>query len=122
MQSTEAPESPTPRRGWLGNLAMVVFQPRRTIRRLLDQRSHRILPLVLLAIGSSMLKDPDVAGLPKALQAQTSLTLPLIITCIVVAVILGMLLLFYVLSWIAFVFGRLFEGRGEVVEVRTALA
>jgi len=123
MQSAEAAGNPIPQSGWLGNLAMVVIQPRRTMRELLDQRSHRmVVPLVLLAIISSLLKDLDLPGLQKALQGHTTVAFPLMIACILVAVTLVTLLLFYVLSWIALGVGRLLEGRGEVGEVRSALA
>ena len=105
------------------NLASVMIRPRPTVRRILDAGSHRaVIALVLLAIFSAFISDLEVRGAQEAVRQLEGYMVALIVAGVLVGVTVAALALFYVLSWMTFLVGRVLEGKGEPVEIRTALA
>ena len=100
----------------------VLIHPGATMRRILDQRRYRWIPLVLLAVAASALRDRDHSDLRKALPFEEWWIVAGIIALALAAGLAICLLLFYGFSWIPYLVGRAFEGTGDVREVRTALA
>lgn len=99
--------------------AMLV-QPRATMRRILAAPPDRaVIPLVLLAAFSSVLRDSSFAKLPDALQtpgvAATVITVFLLNLLVIVGV-------FYLFAWLTYFAGRFVEGTGTARDVRSALA
>ena len=104
-------------------LFTILFRPRDTMKRVLSSDERRyVIPIVVLAIASTMLnemqKRQDLRSIPAVPMAQ----LGLIVICIVIATVLSMLLVFYGLSWVAVGAGRLLDGTGEPRDVRAAMA
>lgn len=100
----------------------VLIHPRATMRRILDQRRYRWIPLVVLAGVSSSIHDVKPGGF---LHAFPSEQLWMIVGVIAAAIVAGLaicLLGFYALAWIGFFVGRSFDGTGDVREVRAAAA
>ena len=107
---------------WLRDLASVVIRPRRTMRRILDApRDRMVLPLALLAILSGIIGDVHLDQAGQAWRMAEP-RLRLFIPLIVAGVIAAMLLVFYVLAWVAYFVGRSLEGTASVKAVRSALA
>jgi hypothetical protein len=106
---------------WLRDLLAVGFRPRTTMRRVLDHGRAPVLPLVVAATISTMIKDSSVTGLAQRLGRQDVGTAAMIVVAIACGAIL-MAGLFYGLSWMAFHAGRLLEGQAAPAEVRAAMA
>lgn len=105
---------------FLRSLGAVLIHPRPVMRRLLEGRGHRFVPLlVLLAICSSVLSDTSRAEMTDALE--TGPVGPIVAAVIVLSIVI-MILLFYALAWVAVLAGRMLEGEGNYRDVRTALA
>ena len=103
---------------FLRRLARIVIRPRATMREILDAPPDRmILPLVLLAIVSGLLRDFHTRSFP-GLDAKTWL----IVCAAVVACIALFVLLFYAFAWLAFFVARFLEGTGDPAATRSALA
>lgn len=97
----------------------VLLRPAATMRRVLDQQRYRWWPFVLLAICVTALRDPANMRLTKV---PADIPLPAIIAAAVLAGMLVGFLVFYGLSWVAWLVGRVFEGKGTPVAVRVAAA
>ena len=100
----------------------VLIHPGATIRRILDERRYRWIPLVLLAVAASALRDRDHSDLRNALPFEEWWIVAGIIALALAAGLAICLLLFYGFSWIPYLIGHAFEGTGNVREVRAALA
>jgi Yip1 domain len=104
------------------NLATIMIRPRATMRRILDGgRDRAVLPLILLVLLAGLINDLDV----KEAQRISSLSGPMI-ALIAAGVLIGMTLitivLFYAVTWTAYMIGRFLEGTGTVRDVRSAMA
>jgi len=111
---------------WLSTLGAVAVRPRQTLRRILEQpRDRMIVPLVLLAAASLALHDVRFAGIRRAFETHAPMRLSLVAGAILLGIVVVALLhlvVFYVLSWIAFGVGRYFEGSATIRDVRSAVA
>jgi hypothetical protein len=106
---------------WLRDLLAVGFRPRATMRRVLDHGGAPVLPLVVAATVSAMMKDVSVTGIARVLRSEDAATAAMIAGAIACGAIL-MVGLFYGLSWMAVYAGRLLEGHATLAEVRAAMA
>ncbi|MGZ8853426.1 MAG: YIP1 family protein [Thermoanaerobaculia bacterium] len=106
---------------WLRDVLAVGFRPRTTMRRVLDHGRAPVLPLVVAATISTMIKDVSVTGLAHVLRSQTAVTAAMIAGAIVCGAIL-LVGLFYGLSWMAVYAGRMLEGHATPAQVRAAMA
>ncbi len=104
------------------NLLTILFSPRETMKGILANRDRMVVPLVLLAIASSGIKDVRLSGARQAVKTLPSPTVWLIVTAVFLCVIPLLVAFFYLLAWIAVWVGRLFEGRATTRAVRSALA
>ena len=97
----------------------VLWQPRITMRRILDAQRYRWWPLALLAFCVTALRDP---GNVKLTKMPPSVQPWLIVAGAIVGGALVGILIFYGLSWVAYFIGKAFEGTGSPREVRAAAA
>lgn len=104
-------------------LATMLVRPRATMRRVLEQPPDRmIVPLILLAVLSSFVKDLTTSGMQLALKATSPwLVMAILIGAFIVVSIFAILFV-YALAWVAMMIGRFLEGNGTTAEVRSALA
>lgn len=101
----------------------ILVRPRRTMRRILEQRRDRaVIPLVLLATLSGFAGDFRLADLRATPVGTFSVPVVLIIVLVILLVTLCAFLFFYFLAWIAVPIGHFLEGEGETRDVRLALA
>ena len=100
----------------------VLIRPRATMRRILDQRRYRWIPLVVLAVLASSIHDIKPREFLHVIPAEQTWMIVGIIAAVICAGLAICLLLFYGLSWITYFVGRTFDGTGEVREVRAATA
>jgi hypothetical protein len=103
---------------FLRRLARIAIRPRTTMREIVDTPSDRmVLPLVVLAIVSGLLRDFHTRSFP-GIETKTWLIIcGAILGCIIVFV-----LLFYAFAWLAYVVARILEGTGDPSATRSALA
>lgn len=104
------------------NLLPILFRPRETMKGILARPDRMVVPLVLLTILSSGIKDMRLSDARHAVKTLPSPMAWLIVMGVLFCVIPLLVGLFYLLAWIALWIGRLFEGRGTTPAVRSALA
>lgn len=103
---------------FLRRLAGIMVRPQTTMREILDAPPDRmVVPLVLLAILSGMLRDFNARSFP-GIEAKTWL----IICAAIVGVVLVFVLLFYAFAWLAYFVARFLEGTGDAAATRSAMA
>lgn len=107
----------------LPNLLRMLVQPRRTMRRILDGSTDRlVLPLVALAMLSGFVGDLDLGKIRGVFSSPApAWFLPLIAGILIFVSLVG-LLLFYIFAWMTTVVGRMLEGAGRQPDLRAALA
>ena len=99
----------------------ILIHPRETMRSILDQpRDRMVVPLVVMAICSSVLRNAHFDGVKTIL---TGAPFPLWVFIVApICVIAAGVGLFFVFAWIATMIGRFFEGKGEYRGVVRAMA
>lgn len=105
------------------DLLTVVYQPRTTMRRVLNAgRDRWTIPLVILATVCSQFGDTDIRGIQQRLPG---LTLPSALSLVVLVLVVNAacwILFLYLFGWLTTLVGRRLEGRADAVDVRAALA
>ncbi len=107
----------------LKDLARILYQPRETMRGILDSGQHRwTAEITALASICAAAGDADVRVLQKGLPSLEIVpTLALALLALIGGAIVWVLLL-YLLSWLATFVGRKLDGQGAAADVRAALA
>ena len=90
-------------------------------RVLASERSRRVIPILLLAICSSMLGEIRKRQMPVEIAQLTPPVWVMVMVGIVASALI-LLLMFYGLSWVAVGAGRALEGKGTARDVQAALA
>jgi hypothetical protein len=108
------------------DFAAVLIHPRETMRRILDRtretgRDRAVPMLVLGAILAGFAHDFDISGVAEVIE-ENAVSSGLFIAALLIAAALVFYLLFHAFAWIVMVIARLFEGKGEIAAVRSALA
>ena len=105
------------------DLATVLYQPRETMRRVLDAgRDRWTVQIVILAFLATAVNDPDTRQITRVLpDLPMSALLALIALALILSPVIWLLFL-YVIGWIATMVGRWLGGQGPVADVRAALA
>jgi hypothetical protein len=108
---------------WFSDLWRVSVRPRRTMAEILVRPWNwpALMPLVLLTLLGSWLKDTNPAGLQKIANG-ASPAIAAVIVAVLVCVALLSVVAFYGLSWVAWGVGRFLEGTGQRPAVRQAVA
>lgn len=104
-------------------LATILARPRQTMRSILTESPSRaIVPLVLLATASAVLRDVRWQAYRHSPELHALAPSGWIIGCVLVGVFLAALLFFYAFAFVAWGVGRLLGGTSERRTVRLALA
>lgn len=106
----------------LQDLVTIFYQPRETMRRILDRPDRWSLQIVFLAFVCASVNQIDARRLAEVFPAIHILTA---ITTVGLAIVGGGFLwvgTLFIVSWIATPIGRLMGGEGNVRDVRAALA
>ena len=106
----------------LKDLVTILYQPRETMRRILDRPDRWSLQIVYLAFVSASVNQVDARHLTEAFPA---IHVPSAVILVGLAIIAGGFLwigTLFVASWIATPIGRLMGGQGTFRDVRAALA
>lgn len=105
------------------DLLTVVYQPRETMRRVLDSAGDRFtIPIAILATVCSQYGDTDIRGLQRKLPDLTLTSALALVVLGLVGIALCWLIALYLFGWLATLIGRRLGGRANVADVRTALA
>lgn len=107
----------------LKDLARILYQPRQTMRGILDSGQHRwTAEITALAAICAAAAGSDVRELQKELPGLEIVpTLALALLALIGDAIVWVLLL-YLFSWLATLVGRKLDGQGTAADVRAALA
>lgn len=89
------------------------------MRAILDRPERTVIPLVILAGISGMLRDVHVEGVHRALATPRVGVIVCVVIVINMVLMIGVLYLF---GWVAQVAGRWLEGAGTARDLRAALA
>lgn len=106
----------------LRDLVRILYQPRPTMRRILDSQGDRwTLQIVFLAAVCASISDNDFGNLQRALPELplwTALALATLAIMVGGVVWIGVL---FLISWIVAIVGKVLGGMGTVADVRAAL-
>lgn len=107
----------------LADLVTILYQPRQTIRRILDTSADRwALQIMVLAAVCAAVSDSDYRELQNVLPGMTQLsTIAIAALGLFVTALMWIVMLLFV-SWLVALVGRFLGGTGTVADVRAALA
>jgi len=103
-------------------LATILYRPRATMRRILASPDRWSAQIVILAAVCALFSDADLRRAGEVLPQLKTMPLAAILMLSVVGNAISWLLLWLLISLIAFGIGRLLGGRGTASDVRAALA
>ena len=105
------------------DLVTVLFKPRETMRRILDEPKHRwTAEVMVLAAVCAQFGDRDIRDLGKVLPSLgLAPTLATVALALCIAAIIWVAML-YIGAWLVTLAGRVIEGNGKVADVRAAIA
>ena len=105
------------------DLLTIVYEPRETMRRVLDTSADRwTIPVAILATVCSQYSDTDIRAIQNKLPDLTlASTLALVVLGLVGTAICWLLAL-YLFGWLVTLIGRRLGGQADVADVRAALA
>lgn len=108
---------------FLARLASVLFRPRRTMRRILDDGPGQgaVLLLFVLVVISGIAGDFDAAQLQDVLARLGGQQVWLIVG-VTVAVFVAMVAVGWFYAWVPYFIGRFLGGTGDIRAVRAAVA
>jgi hypothetical protein len=100
-------------------LLTILYRPRATMRRILAGDRRGVVPIILLSACSSALNESSKGTMPREI-ADLHIAVVVVVALALAAIVT--LAILYVLSWVAYGAGRLLEGKGNLRDVRAALA
>jgi len=103
-------------------LVTILYRPRATMRRILASPHRWSAQVVILAAVCGLFSDADLQRAGETLPQMKALPLSAIFVLSIVGNAIAWLLLWLLISLIAFGIGRLLAGRGTASDVRAALA
>ncbi len=107
----------------LGDLVTILYQPRQTIRRILDHAHDRwAVQIVLLAFVCASVNDSDIHRLGDVLPGLSLISQIALVTVALAVVAMLWVLGLFLLAWIVTLVGHVLGGLGSVADVRAALA
>jgi len=106
----------------LKDLVTILYQPRETMRRILDRPDRWSLQIVFLAFVCASVNQIDARHLSEMFPAIHPLTAVAAVTLAIIGGALGWIVMLFIVSWIATPIGRLMGGQGSFRDVRAALA
>ncbi|HYS54269.1 MAG TPA: Yip1 family protein [Thermoanaerobaculia bacterium] len=106
----------------LKDLVTILYRPRETMRRILDQPDRWAPGIVFLAAVCASANQLDARNLADAVPNIKVLPTIAIIALIIVLTAATWVIALYILSWIATPIGRMMGGTGTVGDVRAGLA
>lgn len=104
------------------DLVTVLYRPRETMRRVLDGPRRWSVRLVVLAFLCASVGDANVGELRRRLPDLSGTGTFALVALTLLSIAACWVLFLYAFAWAATMAGRWLEGRGEVADVRAALA
>ncbi len=105
------------------DLLTILYQPRETMRRILDAGPDRwAVQIVLLAFVCTAVSDADAGRLNQTFPGMKMVPVLAIVALTMILSALGWVLFLYLVGWVTTAIGRALGGEGTVADVRAAVA